>query len=131
MGGGSPDEFRAMAADVDAEWSAQQREGRPTKAALAYFALWDHGAQAARAFTERYYNFPPDPGDRLLIEAAGVETLAEAIAVGTATTPDAVRTLVNEWSEAGCDELVLLPCAADPDQVHLLADAISEQLFPN
>ena len=26
--------------------------------------------------------------------------------------------------QAGCDELVLLPCAADPDQVHLLADAI-------
>jgi alkanesulfonate monooxygenase SsuD/methylene tetrahydromethanopterin reductase-like flavin-dependent oxidoreductase (luciferase family) len=125
MGGGSPDEFRAMAAEVDAEWIARQREGRPRKAALAYFALGEHAAQAARAFTDRYYDFPPDPGDQLLIDAAGVGTLAEAIALGTPTTPDAVRSLVDAWSEAGCDELVLLPCAADADQVDLLADAIS------
>lgn len=124
MGGGSPDEFRAMAAYVDAEWRAHHRDGRPRKAALAYFALGENAAEAARMFTERYYNFPPDPGDRLLIEAAGVETLAQAIALGTATTPEAVRALVNEWSQARCDELMLLPCAADPDQVDLLADAI-------
>jgi hypothetical protein len=33
--------------------------------------------------------------------------------------------MVDAWSAAGCDELVLLPCAADPDQVDLLADAIA------
>jgi alkanesulfonate monooxygenase SsuD/methylene tetrahydromethanopterin reductase-like flavin-dependent oxidoreductase (luciferase family) len=124
MGGGSPDEFRAMAAEVDAAWTAHRRAGRPRKAALAYFALGDHATQAARAFTERYYDFPADPGDQLLIDAAGVETLAEAIALGTPTTPDGVRSLVEEWADARCDELVLLPCAAGPEQVDLLADAI-------
>jgi alkanesulfonate monooxygenase SsuD/methylene tetrahydromethanopterin reductase-like flavin-dependent oxidoreductase (luciferase family) len=124
-GGGRPDEFRAMAAEVDAEWTALRRAGRPRKAALAYFALGEHAADAARAFTDRYYDFPPDPGDQLLIDAAGVGTLAEAIALGTPTTPDAVRSLVAAWSQAGCDELLLLPCAADPDQVDLLADAIA------
>jgi alkanesulfonate monooxygenase SsuD/methylene tetrahydromethanopterin reductase-like flavin-dependent oxidoreductase (luciferase family) len=124
MGGGSPDEFRAMAAEVDAAWTAHRRAGRPRKAALAYFALGDHATQAARAFTERYYDFPADPGDQLLIDAAGVETLAEAIALGTPTTPDGVRSLVEEWADARCDELVLLPCAAGPEQVDLLADAV-------
>jgi alkanesulfonate monooxygenase SsuD/methylene tetrahydromethanopterin reductase-like flavin-dependent oxidoreductase (luciferase family) len=124
MGGGSPDEFTAMAAEVDAEWMAQQRTRRPRKAALAYFALGEHAGQAARAFTDRYYDFPPDPGDQVLIDAAGVRTLAEAIALRTPTTPDAVRSTVEAWSDAGCDELVLLPCAADADQVDLLADAV-------
>jgi alkanesulfonate monooxygenase SsuD/methylene tetrahydromethanopterin reductase-like flavin-dependent oxidoreductase (luciferase family) len=124
MGGGSPDEFRAMAAEVDAEWTALRREGRPRKAALAYFALGEDAADAARAFTDRYYDFPPDPGDQLLIDAAGVGTLAEAIALGTPATPGAVRSLVDAWSQAGCDELVLLPCTADVDQVDLVADAI-------
>ncbi len=124
MGGGSPDEFMAMAAEVRAEWTALRRDGRPRLVALAYFALGDDATSAVTAFTDRYYNFPPDPGDQALIDAAGVETLAQVIALGAATTPDTVRALVAEWSGAGCDELVLLPCASDPGQVQLLAEAI-------
>ena len=30
---------------------------------------------------------------------------------------------VQGFTEAGCDELILLPCSRDPDQVDLLADA--------
>jgi alkanesulfonate monooxygenase SsuD/methylene tetrahydromethanopterin reductase-like flavin-dependent oxidoreductase (luciferase family) len=123
MGGGSPEEFRAMAAEVQAEWTAAGRNGRPRMVALAYFALGDDAMSSVQTFTERYYNFPADPGDQALIDAAGVETLAEVIAAGAATTPDAVRSLVTGWAQAGCDELVLLPCAPDPEQVHLLAGA--------
>ncbi len=124
MGGGSPDEFTAMAADVRAEWTALGRDGRPRLVALAYFALGDDAAGAVTAFTDRYYNFPADPGDQALIDAAQVETLAQVIALGAAMTPDAVRDLLAAWSAAGCDELVLLPCASDPGQVRLLAEAI-------
>jgi alkanesulfonate monooxygenase SsuD/methylene tetrahydromethanopterin reductase-like flavin-dependent oxidoreductase (luciferase family) len=124
MGGGSPDEFAAMAAEVRAEWTALGRDGRPRLVALAYFALGDDAASAVTAFTERYYNFPADPGDQALIDAAGVETLAQVIALGAATTPEGVRALLAEWGQAGCDELVLLPCASDPGQAPLLAEAI-------
>jgi hypothetical protein len=92
--------------------------------ALAYFALGDDAASSVTAFTERYYNFPADPGDQAVIDAAGVATLAQVIALGAATTPEGVRALLAEWGEAGCDELVLLPCASDPGQVPLLAEAI-------
>lgn len=125
IGGGGPEEFKGMAAEVRAQWTAHRRPGRPRLAALAYFALGEDAADAVRQFTERYYNFPSDPGDQALIDAAGVETLAQVIALGAATTPDALRSLVGAWAAAGCDELVLLPCAADPDQVHLLARAIA------
>lgn len=124
MGGGSPNEFQAMAAEVEAEWTACRRSGRPRMVALAYFALGENAARVVQAFTARYYNFPPAPGDQALVDAAGVETLAQVIALGAATTPDAVRSLVTSWEQAGCDELVLLPCAPDPEQVHLLARAI-------
>jgi len=124
MGGGRPDEFQAMAAEVHAEWTAGHRRGRPRMVALAYFALGKNAGSVVQTFTGRYYNFPPDPGDQALIDAAGVETLAQVIALGAATTPDAVRSLVTAWAQAGCDELVLLPCATDPEQVHLLARAI-------
>jgi alkanesulfonate monooxygenase SsuD/methylene tetrahydromethanopterin reductase-like flavin-dependent oxidoreductase (luciferase family) len=124
MGGGPPEEFEVMAAEVRAQWTAAQRSGRPRLAALAYFALGDHAEGAVRQFTERYYNFPPDPGDQALIDAAGVQTLAQVIALGAAVTPDGLRSLVSDWRAAGCDELVLLPCAADTEQVHLLARAL-------
>ncbi len=124
MGGGSPDEFTAMADAVRAEWTAGRRPGRPKMVALAYFALGKNATSVVHAFTDRYYNFPPDPGDQALIGATGVETLAQVIALGAATTSDAVRSLVTGWAQAGCDELVLLPCAPDPEQVHLLARAI-------
>ena len=123
MGGGSPEDFRAMAAQVQMEWRAGRRQGRPRMVALAYFALGASAMSLVQTFTERYYNFPPDPGDQALIDAAGVQTLAQVIAAGAATTPDAVRSLVAGWAQAGCDELVMLPCAPDPEQVQLLAEA--------
>jgi len=126
MGGGDPDEFESMAAAVRAEWTAGGRPGRPRLAALAYFALGDNAARDVQEFTESYYNFPPDPGDQALIDAAGVETLAQVIASGAATTPDDVRSLVSDWAQTGCDELILMPCSSDPSQVHLLAQSIFE-----
>jgi alkanesulfonate monooxygenase SsuD/methylene tetrahydromethanopterin reductase-like flavin-dependent oxidoreductase (luciferase family)/ketosteroid isomerase-like protein len=126
MGGGDPEEFETMAAAVRAEWMAGGRPGHPRLAALAYFALGDDSSRAVQQFTESYYNFPPDPGDQALIDAAGVETLAQVIAAGAATTADGVRSLVSDWTQAGCDELILMPCSSDPSQVHLLAQSIFE-----
>ena len=40
---------------------------------------------------------------------------------GALTSDEAVRTAIAEFSEAGCDELILFPCSPDPDQLHRLA----------
>jgi len=34
-----------------------------------------------------------------------------------------VRAELTAFAAAGCDELILFPCSADPDQVDLLAGA--------
>jgi hypothetical protein len=86
--------------------------------------LGDDAKAEVERYSQRYYDFPPDPGDRTLIDAAGVDTLAQAMALVTATTVESVSSQVKEWGAASCDELILLPCASDPQQVHLLADAI-------
>jgi hypothetical protein len=46
------------------------------------------------------------------------------VIVGTAATdPATVKSYVEAFAQAGCDELILFPCSADPEQVNLLADA--------
>ena len=53
-------------------------------------------------------------------EAAVVETGEE-----TATDAETVKGYVQGFADAGCDELILIPCDPDPAQVDLLADAIA------
>ncbi len=49
---------------------------------------------------------------------------ADQIAAAALVTPDAITGAVSEFTEAGCDELILFPCNPDPAQVDLLADAL-------
>ena len=128
MGGGEPQQFREMAAQVQAAWSEHQRPGRPRTAALAFFCLGSRARETADSFLGHYYDFPPDAGDRALIDAAGASSLAEVIVQDTAMTAEAVRNLADEWAAVGCDELILLPCSGDPGQVDLLADALGTRL---
>lgn len=124
MGGGRPQEFTEMAAKVDATWASHGKHGRPAKAAIAYFCLGENALAEVERYSQRYYDFPPDPGDQALIAAAGADSLAQAMTLVTSTTPESLRAQVREWAAAKCDELILLPCASDPQQVQLLADAI-------
>ena len=47
------------------------------------------------------------------------------IADGAAKDASTVKQYVQGFSDAGCDELVFMPCDPDPGQVDLLADAIA------
>jgi alkanesulfonate monooxygenase SsuD/methylene tetrahydromethanopterin reductase-like flavin-dependent oxidoreductase (luciferase family) len=111
LGGGSPDQFREGAAKTTAAWEAANRDGAPRTMALAYFALGDGAEPAAGRYLNDYYAF--------LGEFAG--QIAESAATDAAT----VNQYVQAFADAGCDELVLMPCDPDPGQVDLLADAIA------
>jgi hypothetical protein len=78
---------------------------------LAYFALGDRAEQAANDYLRDYYAF--------IGEYAGMIADSAAKDAGT------VKGYVQAFSDAGCDELILFPCDADPGQVDLLADAIA------
>lgn len=104
--------FRKGAQALQAAWTRNGRTGRPRLYALAYFSLGDQAAELADRYLRDYYGFAPPYAQAVL----------NAAAVGT----DAVRRAVHEFAEAGCDELILAPCSAHPDQVKLLSEAVAD-----
>ena len=110
MGGGTPDMFREGAEKARAAWRAAGREGEPWTNALAYFALGDGAEEAANAYLRDYYAF--------------LGEYADMVAASAATDADTVRQYAQGFAEAGCDELLFMPCSPDPGQVDLLADAV-------
>jgi alkanesulfonate monooxygenase SsuD/methylene tetrahydromethanopterin reductase-like flavin-dependent oxidoreductase (luciferase family) len=109
MGGGAPDAFKGTADKFEQAWERAGRDGTPRKLALAYFALGDRAREHADSYLRDYYAFLGD--------------FASQIAASAATGADTVRQYVDAFSAVGCDELILFPCATDPEQVDLLADA--------
>lgn len=109
FGGGGPDAFGAAAEQARQGWRQGGREGEPRLVALAYASLGARGEEHARAYLGDYYSFGG---------------FADAVVAGALTTPDAVRSAVNGFQAAGCDELVLFPCSAGLEQIELIAGAI-------
>jgi alkanesulfonate monooxygenase SsuD/methylene tetrahydromethanopterin reductase-like flavin-dependent oxidoreductase (luciferase family) len=46
------------------------------------------------------------------------------------TGAEGVREMVAAYAEAGADEVVLLPCVSDPEELHWLADVLADHLQP-
>jgi len=107
--GGGPDTFKQTADAVRAAWSKAGREGSPRFLALAYFSLGPEAKQNADTYLKDYYGF--------------TGPFAEQIAAGAATSEEMVKGYIDGYQQVGCDELILFPCSADPDQVDLLAKA--------
>ncbi len=112
MGGGDAATFEHNNRALTAAWDASGRSQPPRTAALAYFALGPHGPALAAAYLNDYYEFlGPD--------------MAGTIARSAVTTPDAARQRAHEFTDAGCGELVFIPCHHDPAHVQALADALA------
>lgn len=111
MGGGTPDQFRQAKELLSAAWERAGRDGTPATAALAYYSLGPDAERNAQAYLGDYYAFLGD-------EFVGM------ITGGAAKDADTVRAYAAAFEEAGCDELIFFPCASDPAQVGLLAEAV-------
>jgi alkanesulfonate monooxygenase SsuD/methylene tetrahydromethanopterin reductase-like flavin-dependent oxidoreductase (luciferase family) len=109
-GGGGPDAFAQGAEQARAAWRDAGRDGEPRLLALAYYSLGDDAREDADRYLKHYY--------------AWLGEVADYIAAGALIDPDAVRDAVQQYSDHGCDELILFPCSPDPAQVDLLADAV-------
>jgi len=109
-GGGGPQAFSTGAERVRAAWEAAGRTGAPRLVALAYVSLHG-GRQRAEEILGSYYAF------------AG--PLASRVVDGTATTVEQTKDLLRSFADAGCDEVVLVPCSGDADELDRIADARS------
>jgi alkanesulfonate monooxygenase SsuD/methylene tetrahydromethanopterin reductase-like flavin-dependent oxidoreductase (luciferase family) len=110
LGGGTPDEAREGKEKLEREWKKAGREGDPYVGALAYFSLGEDGERNAESYLGHYY-------------AAMGEENAKGVVASAATDSDTVKGYVEAFADAGVDELFLFPCAPDPEQADLLADA--------
>lgn len=109
-GSGGPEAFRRGAQEVGEHWRRLARPGRPRLLALAYYALGPDAGPTASAYLRDYYRF------------AG--PFVERVVAGAAVSQAAVTALADQYAQAGCDELILMPCVADLAQVDLLRDAV-------
>lgn len=113
-GSGSAEPFPDRLARLGHAWREAGRTDRPRVVALAYFALGEGAAASVERYLGGCYQGMGPYTRRVIGEAL--------------TTPRALADAAAAYAEAGCDELVLLPCDADPRQLTLLADALRERL---
>jgi alkanesulfonate monooxygenase SsuD/methylene tetrahydromethanopterin reductase-like flavin-dependent oxidoreductase (luciferase family) len=100
--------FTDGVASVRRAWADAGRPGRPRFVTIRYFCLGDHAGELAEEYLEHYY---------------GSEYLSATMA-DTLTSQSHLREELLRLSAAGCDDLVLLPCTSELDQVKRLADAL-------
>ncbi|MFB7328584.1 MULTISPECIES: LLM class flavin-dependent oxidoreductase [unclassified Streptomyces] len=112
-GGSTGKDYRANLAKARGVWSADgiAEDAEPRKVALLYTALGPDAERHAEEYLGRYYAF------------LGPQ-FARRVVGGALTDAAALRDTVAEYRESGCDELLLFPCAAGPDQVDLFAKAV-------
>ena len=110
-GSGGVDMFRGGAAAFRAAWREQGRSGAPRVVALTYFALGPDATQLADRYVSGYYSFAPP--------------YAQMVLRNTSAGEARLRATIAALEEAGCDELLLAPCSADPGQLKELATIVS------
>jgi len=110
MGGGTPEMLAEGAEQTRAAFKEAGRDDEPRIGALAYFALGDTAEEDARSYLGDYYAFMGESADMVVQSAA--------------TDEDTIKGYVQAFEQAGCDELILFPCSADPEQVELLAKVV-------
>ncbi|MFF4403273.1 LLM class flavin-dependent oxidoreductase [Streptomyces sp. NPDC001262] len=109
-GGGSATGYAELVARARAVWDEHGRTGRLRVVSLCYVSLGPGGAAAAGDYLRRYYSW--------------IGPKAEQLASQVVADGGRLREVVAGYAEAGCDELLLFPCVADPCQADLIAGAV-------
>ena len=111
-GGGPPRAFSRAADKARAAWADAGRPGKPRLWGQGYFALGDGKTLARGAeYLRDYYAFTGPYVERIVAELL--------------TTPQAVTQFIRGYAEAGCDDMVLFPAVAEPEQLERLAAALA------
>jgi alkanesulfonate monooxygenase SsuD/methylene tetrahydromethanopterin reductase-like flavin-dependent oxidoreductase (luciferase family) len=102
------DLLRDGIAAVTHAWTEAGRAGRPRIVTGRYFSLGPDADAIADEYIAHYYG-------RESLELARADTLIDAARI---------RAELARLAEAGCDDVMLFPCAAGLEQVSLLAEAL-------
>jgi len=97
-------------AAVTQAWSSAGRSGRPRVVVERYFSLGDGADETADHYLAHYYG-----GDYFA-----------AVRADTPTDRAHLAAELERLRDAGCDDVILLPCTDDIGQLRLLADALDD-----
>ncbi|WP_369199137.1 LLM class flavin-dependent oxidoreductase [Streptomyces djakartensis] len=88
-------------------WQEADRQAKPLRKAVSYFALGREAATTAESYLSSYLSFT---------ETAYVQRVLRS----TPTDGGRLRSCVERYAALGCDELLLAPCTSDISQLELL-----------
>jgi alkanesulfonate monooxygenase SsuD/methylene tetrahydromethanopterin reductase-like flavin-dependent oxidoreductase (luciferase family) len=97
---------------VEEAWKAEGRVGRPRFVASFFYALGPNAGERLGSYIGEYLGYM---GREI------VEGLAASVST---TSPEAVKGAIRAFADIGTDEVVLVPCTADLDQLDRLADLV-------
>jgi alkanesulfonate monooxygenase SsuD/methylene tetrahydromethanopterin reductase-like flavin-dependent oxidoreductase (luciferase family) len=109
-GGSSATGYGDLVTRIRQAWQDEGRTDKPRLVALAYAALGPGAKELAQGYLGDYYAF------------AG--PVAQRIASMAITDRQALVDLAQGYAEIGCDELILMPCSAEPHHLESLAEAV-------
>jgi alkanesulfonate monooxygenase SsuD/methylene tetrahydromethanopterin reductase-like flavin-dependent oxidoreductase (luciferase family) len=98
---------------IDAAWQAAGRVDAPRQVSSFWYATGPDGPRRLQAYAEKYLG---------IFGADVARSMAELC---SAWSGDRVREAIDRFEQAGCDELLLVPTSADPDEVDRLAELTS------
>jgi alkanesulfonate monooxygenase SsuD/methylene tetrahydromethanopterin reductase-like flavin-dependent oxidoreductase (luciferase family) len=91
-------------------WKEAGRQGQPRIVVERYFSLGGSAEETADDYLMHYY---------------GSDYFAD-VRADALTSRERIRDELRRLTEVGCDDVVLLPCSADLEQVGLLADVLTD-----
>jgi alkanesulfonate monooxygenase SsuD/methylene tetrahydromethanopterin reductase-like flavin-dependent oxidoreductase (luciferase family) len=107
LGAQPPENLPGPRDKLRAAFAEAGRSEKPRALALSYFSLDDDPEAQVRATIGDYYSFLGEYTDRIVSVAAKGE--------------DAIEERLRAFEEVECDELIMFPASADPEQVDKLA----------
>jgi len=109
-GGSAAAPYRDRADRARKAWAEAGRSGEPRLVALMYYSLGPAATDDAAATLGAFY--------------ANTGPYAARAIAETLTTPEAIASAVTEHADAGCDELIFMPCSSTVDNVDRLRDVL-------
>jgi alkanesulfonate monooxygenase SsuD/methylene tetrahydromethanopterin reductase-like flavin-dependent oxidoreductase (luciferase family) len=110
-GGGDLQQISGCYRLAEDAWKRSGKPGKPRLVADAYFGLGPDAAARSASYILDYH--------------APLGPMAEQMAKFVLSTPEAIKGAMQVFEDLGTNELVLMPCIPELDQVHRLADCLA------
>lgn len=110
-GGPDPEKARPCFHLAEEAWQRAGRSGKPRMVVCGAFALGRDADARSTAYILDYHSY--------------LGPAAADAAHAAPSTPEAVKDSIRAFEDLGIDELVLMPCIPELDQLHMLAECLA------